>query len=338
MADPRFFPPPLARPLGELLAAAGFPSPDDARAQDLLIAGADELATAGPGDLALVASRAYAEGLEDTRAGAVIVAPEFAARVPAGSVPIPADAPHALFVTLLDLLYPDLTRALAGVERPDLPEPFIEEGVVLGANVVLGRGVEIGRNTRIGPNTVIGPGVAIGRNCVIGANCTLECAYLGNEVVVHAGARIGTDGFGWLSHGKANRKIPQLGRIIVQDRCQVGPNATLDRGALGDTVLGENTKLGNLVVIGHNSRLGRNCMLAPVSGVAGSTVLGDGVVMGIGSGTAGHLSIGPGSLVYARTGVTKSWPAGSELAGMPAQDVRDYRKEVAAIRRLGKGE
>lgn len=337
MVDTRFFQasPPLA--LADLLAAVGLPAAGGPRGGSLIIAGADELTTATRQSIALAASKAYVEELRATAAGAVIVSAALAEEVPIGTVAVVADKPHELFVDILEHIYPDATRAIAA-GKGEGTSPLIEEGTEIGENVVIGNGVEIGRNSVIGANTVIGPGVTIGRNCIIATNCTIHCAHLGNNVVVHPGARIGTEGFGWLDHGASNRKIPQLGRVIVQDRCEIGPNATVDRGALGDTVIGEGTKLGNIVVIGHNSRLGRNCLLAPTTGLAGTTIVGDGVVMGAGVGTSGHLSIGDGSMVYARAAVTKDWPSGSKLAGAPAQDIRDFWKEIATVRRLSKGD
>ena len=210
--------------------------------------------------------------------------------------------------------------------------------MTLGPNVVLGAGVEIGSGTVIGANTVIGAGVAIGRNCVIAANCSIDCAYLGSNVVLHAGARIGSEGFGWLDLGRTNRKIPPLGRVIVQDGVEIGANTTIDRGALGDTVIGEGTKIDNLVQIGHNCHIGRYCLIAAQSGLSGSTVLEDGVLMGGGVGTAGHLTIGRGSVVHGRAAVTKDWPAGSKLIGAPAQDIKDFWREAAMLRRMSKGE
>jgi len=338
MVDTRFFSQPAPQKLSALLLSVGMPEPEDGRAAELIVTGADELVLAGAQSLALAASKAYAADLRETKAGAVIVSAALRDLVPSTAVAVVTEKPHELFVDLLELLYPESTRSVVAARGDHLPEPILEEGVELGANVVIGRGVEIGRNTVIGPNTVIGAGVAIGRNSIIAANCSIHCAFLGNDVIVHPGARIGTEGFGWLDHGASNRKIPQLGRVIVQDRCEIGPNATIDRGALGDTVIGEGTKLGNIVVIGHNSRLGRNCLLAPTTGLAGTTVVGDGVVMGAGVGTSGHLSIGDGSVVYGRAAVTKDWPAGSKLAGAPAQDIRDFWKEIATVRRLSKGD
>jgi len=305
---------------------------------DLVVTGVAELELARGGDLALAAHPNYVEELRRTQAGAVIVLPALGEAVPEGVRAVAVDRPHNVFADMLDVLYPASTRSIIAAGRDDLGAPVFERDVTVGSNVVIGAGVEIGRGTIIGANTVIGAGVTIGRNCVIAANCTIDCAHLGNEVILHSGVRIGTEGFGWLDFGQSNRKIPQLGRVILQDRVEVGANSTIDRGALGDTVVGDGTKIDNLVQIGHNCRIGRNCLIAAMSGLSGSTIVEDGVLMGGGVGTSGHLTIGAGSVVHGRAAVTKNWPAGSKLAGAPAQDIRDFWREIAAMRKLAKGD
>ena len=325
--------------LGAILAGTDWAAKlADLPVQSFDINGVAELDLARPGELALAAHSSYLDELRSTSAGYVIVAPALREAVPAGSQAIVVERPHQLFADILDFLYPDSTRSVITGLRDDLGAPILERDITLGSNVVVGSGVEIGRGTVIGANSVIGAGVTIGRNCIIGANTTIDCAHLGNDVIVHSGVRIGTEGFGWLDHGQTNRKVPQLGRVIVQDRVEIGANSTIDRGALGDTVLGEGSKIDNLVQIGHNCRIGRNCLIAAMSGLSGSTVVGDGVLMGGGVGTSGHLSIGAGSVVHGRAAVTKNWPAGSKLAGAPAQDIRDFWREIAVMRRLSKGD
>ena len=336
MVDTRFHHFAGSRSLASLLAAIELAA--DLDGEGPLIEGVEELHLAGPGQVALAAHPEYRAALRTTAAGVVIVSSDLADDVPQGVVRVVARDPHLAFVGLLDQLYPQNTRGtVTALLGPYDALPLTENDVRLGPGVVLGPGVEIGRGTVIGPNTVIGAGVTIGRNATIGSNCSIECAYLGNGVVLHAGARIGSEGFGWLDQGRSNRKIPQLGRVIVQDRVEIGANSTVDRGALGDTVIGEGTKIDNLVQIGHNCRIGRNCLLAGMAGLAGSTVLEDSVMIGAAAITTGHLTIGAGSIVLARAVVTKDVKRGGRVGGYPAQDVHAWRRETAALRLMSKG-
>ena len=188
---------------GDLLAGLSDP--------DFLIEGVTDVDLAGRGDLVLAAHASYAEQLRATAAGLVIVLPALAEAVPEGTLALVSDKPHHLFADILDFLFPASTRSVMSGGRDDLGEPFLEEGVVLGANVVLGQGVEIGRGTLIGANTVIGAGVTIGRNTTIAANCTIDCAHIGNEVVIHSGTRIGAEGFGWLDFGTSKPQAAAAG-------------------------------------------------------------------------------------------------------------------------------
>jgi len=274
MVDTRFhrFAGPVA--LGALLEQIGLPGLVDGSEAELIISGVAELDLAGPNDLALAAHTSYIEELRRTNAGAVFVSGALRDVVPAGTVGVAADKAHNAFADVLDFLYPSSTRSIIAAGRDDLGAPIFERDVTIGSNVVIGAGVEIGRGTIIGANTVIGAGVTIGRNCTIAANCTIDCAHIGNDVVLHSGVRIGTEGFGWLDFGSSNRKIPQLGRVIIQDRVEVGANSTIDRGALGDTVIGDGTKIDNLVQIGHNVAIGRHCVIVSQVGISGSATLG----------------------------------------------------------------
>jgi len=305
-------------------------------ATDAPVTGAADLASAVSGDIVLASSRRYVEGLRVTRASFAIINGALSGDVPEGVIAVVARDPHERFAAVLQRLYPQSTAGvLKGLTSPQ-DHPRVEAEVLIGANVATGGGVEIGRGTVIGPNCSIGRGVTIGRNCLIGPGVSIECAHVGDNVVMHAGARIGTEGFGWLDLGRSNIKIPQLGRVIIQDRVEIGANTTIDRGALGDTVIGEGTKIDNLVQIGHNCVVGRNCLIAAMSGLSGSTIVGDGVLMGGGVGTSGHLTIGSGSVIHGRAAVTKDWEPGSKLAGAPAQDIKGFWRELAQLRRLAK--
>lgn len=338
MVDTRFFS--FAGPMrfGVLCAAAGIVLDEtDARAE-IEISGASEPDRAQKGDIALIANRKYAKEAASGQAAVYIVAQGLELDLPDASARYEIDDPHTAFVRMLDVLYPDVTRMLLTAVAEAVHTPNIEGTATIAANAAFGPDVEIGNGSVIGPGVVLGRGVTVGRNCVIGPNVTITCAHLGDGVVVLAGAQIGGDGFGWLDHGKTNRKIPQLGRVLIQDRVEIGANTTIDRGALGDTVIGEGTKIDNLVQIGHNCKIGRNCLIASQTGLAGSTEAGDGVLMGGNAASAGHLTIGAGSVLYARAAASKDWPPGSRLAGSPARDIKDWARELAAIRRLGKGE
>ncbi|RYE10172.1 MAG: UDP-3-O-(3-hydroxymyristoyl)glucosamine N-acyltransferase [Hyphomicrobiales bacterium] len=335
MVDTRFHQFSGSVPLSQLLEALQLAS--EFEGSGPVIEGVEELHLAGPGHVALAAQAQYRDALRATGAGAVIVGKDLRGEVPAGAIAIVVDNPHLAFVGLLERLYPQDTRGTLNAFGIDARAPFVEADVRIGPGVVIGPDVEIGRGSVIGPNTVIGAGVTIGRNAVIGSNCSIECAYLGNNVVLHAGARIGSEGFGWLDHGRSNRKIPQLGRVIVQDRVEIGANSTIDRGALGDTVIGEGTKIDNLVQIGHNCRIGRNCLIAGMTGLAGSTIVEDSVMIGGAASLTGHLTVGAGSIILARTVVTKDVKRGGRVGGYPAQDVHAWRRETATLRLLSKG-
>lgn len=322
--------------LSELLERSGHAELASSLVSDPVIEGASDLADAGETTISFAASRSYRAALEHSRGGVVLIAADLQDVSANQTQRLVCKKPYDVFVDVLNVLYPDATQR-GGMNADDAP-PLIEPEVVIGANVAIGAGAQIGSGTTIGANTSIGAGVTIGRNCYIGANVTIDCAYLGNDVVLQPGVVIGAEGFGFQLRPDRHRKIPQLGRVIIQDRVELGANTTVDRGTLGDTVIGEGSKIDNLVQIGHNCRIGRNCVISGMCGLSGSTVLDDGVVMGGGAGTAGHLTIGANSTVLARSGVTHSFPAGSNIAGAPAQDVRMWKREIVAIRRAAKGD
>ncbi len=305
---------------------------------NFLVSGANELLNAKPDEISLVAEKKYLKELKQTQSKVVVVSQALASEVAQDVIAIITKDPQLVFIEILKIFYPDqVARKLLQQNSMTKTSAQYEDGVSIGKNSAIANNVEIGQGSIIAPNVVIGQGVTIGRNCIIGANSSIEFAHLGDNVIIHAGARIGTEGFGWLDLGKANIKIPQLGRVIIQDDVEVGANTTIDRGALGDTTIGQNTKIDNLVQIGHNCQIGKNCLIAGLSGISGSTIIEDGVLFGGGAGTAGHLTIGSGSMIHGRAAVTKDWPEKSKIAGAPAQDIKDFWREIAATRRLTRG-
>ena len=178
---------------------------------------------------------------------------------------------------------------------------------------------------------MIGPDVQIGRDCSIGPGASVMHALIGDSVILHGGCRIGQDGFRYHPSAKGHVKVPQLGRVIIQDNVEIGANTTIDRGGSGDTVIGEGTKIDNLVQIGHNCTIGRHCIICAECGFSGSVVLGDYVVLGGQVGIADHLTIGEGAIVGAKSGVMSNIPAGQQWFGYPAMPGRDYLRVFAGV-------
>jgi UDP-3-O-[3-hydroxymyristoyl] glucosamine N-acyltransferase len=211
------------------------------------------------------------------------------------------------------------------------PSALLEAGVSVGHGAIIGEGAQIGAGTEIGPHAVIGPGVAIGRGCRIGAGATISCALIGDNVRIDAAVVIGEAGFGVTVGPKGLLDVPQLGRVIIQDGVSIGAHTCVDRGAYDDTVIGENTKIDNLVQIAHNVVVGRNCVIAGHCGLSGSCVVGDGVRMGGRVGLADHVTIGAGAQLAAAAGVMRDVPAGETWCGAPARPVLQFFREVAWV-------
>ena len=256
------------------LAVVASVAPGVADELELLLEGVAPLQTARPNEVSFLDNRRYASALEQTSAGAVIVHPDMAARVPAGTVAIQTIEPYAAWARVAALFYP-LPPVSPGIH----PSAIVAKGArvdpsaEVGPLSVIEAGAEIGPNCRIGPCAVIGGGVIVGRDCRIGAHASLSYALLGARVYVYPGARIGQEGFGFASTKDGFLSIPQLGRVILEDDVEVGANTTIDRGSSLDTVIGAGSRLDNLVQIGHNVILGRCCVIVAQVGISGSTVL-----------------------------------------------------------------
>ena len=339
MSDPIFFTAAGGLTLADVAAVAGATLPEGAD-PDFRLDGAAPLESAGPSELAYMDNARYGDALAATRAGACLVSPRFAARCPAGTVSLISRDPYRAYAVLLGRLHPDALRPGSQFGARGIapgahvhPDARLEEGVAVDPGAVIGPGAEIGTGTVIGPNAVIGPGVRIGRDCAIGAGTTLSHALLGNRVIVHPGARLGQDGFGF-AMGVSHLKVPQIGRVIVQDDVEIGANTTIDRGASRDTVIGEGTKIDNLVQIAHNVVIGRHCVIVSGVGISGSTTLEDYVVLGGQVGVVGHLRIGRGSQIAGSSNVNRDVPPGSRWGGTPAKPVRAWFRELTTLARL----
>ncbi len=241
------------------------------------------------------------------------------------------------------LLFPDALAPAslfegAGVSPSAIVHPSarLESDVIVDPGAVIGPFAEIGSGSIVGPHAVIGPKVRIGRNCRIGAQATITHAFIGDQVIIHPGARLGQDGFGFSLDTRGHLKSPQLGRVIIQDNVEIGANTTIDRGALRDTIIGEGAKIDNLVQIGHNVTIGRGCVIVAQTGVAGSTEIGDFARVGGQAAIGGHLNIGEGAGLAATSGVMRDVPAGSSYAGAPARPIRQFLRGEALLMRLSR--
>ncbi|WP_082508108.1 UDP-3-O-(3-hydroxymyristoyl)glucosamine N-acyltransferase [Methylobacterium sp. Leaf113] len=340
MSDPIFFSATSTLSLGAIAEAAGVSLPATADS-NALITGAAPLESASPSDVAYMDNARYGDALAKTRAGLCLVSPRFAPRVPSGTISLVLKDPYRVYAGLLARLHPDAMRpgslfGAAGV-APGAhihPEARLEPGVQIDPGAVIGPGAEIGSGTIIGANASIGQSVRIGRDCAIGAGATLTHALIGNRVIIHPGARLGQDGFGFAMGPGGHLKVPQIGRVIVQDDVEIGANTTIDRGASRDTIIGEGTKIDNLVQIAHNVVIGRHCVIVSGVGISGSTTLEDYVVLGGQVGVVGHLRIGMGSQIAGSSNVNRDVPPGSRWGGTPAKPVRAWFRELTTLARL----
>lgn len=343
MAKIRFFPPSSAPSLAEVASWCGASLAAEADSGRVIqdVAALDQ---AGPDDLTFLDNPRYLDALKRTRAAAALVAPRYAGAQPATCAALVAPEPYRAMALVMARLYPSAVKpgsvfGESGVSQRALVHNSarLEPGVVVDPGAVIGRGAEIGAGTIIGANAVIGPEVRIGRDGSVGASTTVMAALIGDRVIIHPGAHIGQDGFGFALGARRHLKVPQIGRVIIQDDVEIGAGVTIDRGANRDTVIGEGVKIDNLVQIGHNVVIGRHAVLVAQSGVSGSSAIGEFAALGGQAGIAGHLTIGAGAQVAAAAGVMTDIPAGERWAGAPAKPVREFFREVAAIKRLAGG-
>lgn len=336
MADQRFHDRAGPFSLEDLARIAGAELADKA-SSSLMIEDVAPLDASGPTDVSFLDNARYRDAFRATEAGACIVSPEMAGDAPAGLALLLSSTPYRSYALVAQAFYPESLPEAGISERACVhPSAKIGEACVIEDGAVIGEGVEIGSKSWIEANAVIGRHVVIGPQCRIGPGASVSHAVLGTAVRLYPGVRVGQDGFGFAIDPAGHVKVPQLGRVIIGDHVEIGANTCIDRGAGPDTVIGDGTWIDNLVQIAHNVRIGKGCVIVAQSGIAGSTEIGDYCVIAAQAGVAGHLSVGKGSRIGAQSGVMRDIPAGSEVLGAPAQPVKQFMRQVAALKRLTK--
>jgi UDP-3-O-[3-hydroxymyristoyl] glucosamine N-acyltransferase len=336
MADPRFFDRagPFTLDVLAALTGARLLRPQDG---PRLFRDVSPLESAGPEDVSFLENRKYVEAFVRSRAGAAFVDKRSIDQAPNGMSLLVSSVPYKAYALAAQAFYP-VGRIIPRRAASALisPAAIVPEDCDIGPNTVIEEGARLGRRCSVGANTVIGRGVEIGDDCRIGPNVTLSHCLIGSRVVLHPGVRIGQDGFGFAPDAAAPVKVPQLGRVVIGDDVDIGANTTIDRGSGPDTEIGAGSIIDNLVQIGHNVVLGRCCILAGQVGISGSTKLDDFVMVGGQGGLAGHLHIGAGARIAAKSGLMRDVPAGATVCGSPAVPLTEFMKQTAVLQRLAK--
>lgn len=300
------------------------------------VSGVAPLDRANAGELSILSSARYAPMLAATKAGIVLIDPAFRDAAGQPRARIIVEHPLEKLLSLLPRLYPEKSpvpgvAATARIGKGAL----LGERVSIGEYVVIGAGAKIGDAATIGAHCVVGDGASIGESARLWPGATIyPGTVLGARTTVHSGARIGSDGFGYVFRDGAHRKIPHVGGCIIGDDVEIGANTTIDRGSIDDTVVGSGTKIDNLVHIAHNVRIGEKCLLMAQVGMAGSATVGDGAILAGQAGIGGHLSIGEGARIGAQAGVFGDIPAGETWSGYPARPHKDSLRASAALFKL----
>ena len=334
MTDDRFYHRAGPFPLGEIAAQLGGEM-DNRSSADFAIRDVSNLDTAEPGEISLFSDAKYAAAFTKTRASVVITDTKLAAHEHNGTWLLLCANPRLAFAQVGHMFYPPapLVEGVAA-PLPVHPSARIGGGTQIGQGGEIRANARIGANCAIGPNVVIGEGVELGDNCTIGPNCTVTHAVIGNRVTLGPGNSIGNAGFSFVPSAKGLLRVPQLGRVVIEDDVEFGANCVVDRGAIGDTHIGRGCRFDGLIHVGHNVRMGQFCIVVAQAGIAGSTTIGPGVMIGGQAGIADHLTIGAGAKLAARAGVTQDVAAGETVGGYPAQPVKQWHRQVVALKKL----
>jgi UDP-3-O-[3-hydroxymyristoyl] glucosamine N-acyltransferase len=336
MADTRFFQRSEPITLAKIAEISGAQLHDATQAERV-ITDVAPLDRAGASDIGFLDNTKYIQSFAECSAGACFIRAKHADVAPKATALLLSEDPYRAYALTAQYFYPFVPQA-SSVS----PLATIDDSAQIGANCVIaagafiGRGVSVGDDCIIGANAVISDGVQIGHGSRVGALCSLSHTLVGERVIIHRGVHIGQDGFGFALGRGGHIKVPQLGRVVIENDVEIGAGTCIDRGTGPDTIIGEGTKIDNLVQIGHNVVIGKHCVIVAQVGVAGSTRIGDGSVIGGQVGVAGHLKVGSGVRIAAKAGVTNDLPNGASYGGYPAIPIKDWHRQTVAVAKLGK--
>ena len=334
MSDKKFFKPEGPFTLAALVEKIGAELTQPERANQLAHDIAD-LEQAGEDDVSLFSTPSHASAFAKSHAGVIITSRKLGEYPHKDGALLLAADPRLAFAELGRIFYP-ASAPQSGIHAKAViaASARIGEGCAVAAGVVIGADVGIGPRGRIGANTVIEDGVSIGADAVIGPNCSISNALIGDAVNISSNVSIGGEGFGFAAGPKGPLRLTHIGRVLIGNKVSIGSNCAIDRGGLGDTVIGDMTALDNLVQIGHNVRIGKACVFAGQSGVAGSVTIGNGVMVGGGVSISDHLTIGDGARIAGKSGVARDVAPGETVAGYPAVPVREWHRQSVALAKL----
>ena len=335
MTDVRFFRRSGPFPLGQIAAHVGGELPARAAAA-LQIQDIATLERAENGELSVFSDSKHADDFAICRASVVVTSNKLRHHKHNESMLLLVKDPRLAFAQIGQLFYPpeklhEGAHASAQID----PSAIIGGGSQICSGVYIGPNVRIGLRCHIESNAVIGEGVTIGDDCIIGANTTVSHALIGARVHIASNGSIGGSGFGFVPGPSGLLRMAQLGRVIIENDVEIGSNSAIDRGTMGDTIIGSGTAIDNLVQVGHNVQIGRNCVLAGQAGIAGSTTLGDNVMLGGQTAISDHLTIGSNARIAGKSGVMRDVAPGESVGGYPAAPMRQWHRQTVALMRLG---
>ncbi len=334
MPDPRFFtrsqPLSLAK-VADISGAELYETADTSQ----VIHDVAPLDTASISDISFLDNIKYKQQFLQTKAGACFVQPDLAALAPDDVTVLTTPTPYKAYALTAQAFYPNESSEPFISEKAYIHEcAVVPKSCTIHPGVVIEADVELGEHVMIEAGANIQQGVKIGSHSRVGANAVISHALIGEYVNIYPGVKIGQDGFGFAIDPSGYVKVPQLGRVVIENHVEIGANTCIDRGAGPDTVIGQGTWIDNLVQIGHNVKIGKGCVIVSQVGISGSTVVEDYVVMGGQVGIAGHLNIATGARIAAQSGIMKDIPAGQEVMGSPALPIKDHMRQIATLKRL----